>query len=60
MDFPRPGSRQEVLGVRAEHPTAAPLADGTDLRAQRNPTGTLSLRTGGSRVSARPRYVART
>lgn len=59
MDFPRPGSRQEVLVIQAEHATPAPLADGTDLRAELHPTQALTLRVERSRVSARHRYAPR-
>lgn len=34
MDFLRPASREEALAAQAEHPTAAPIAGGTDVMVE--------------------------
>ncbi|MER7225221.1 FAD binding domain-containing protein, partial [Streptomyces rubradiris] len=34
MDFLRPASREEALAAKAEHPTAAPIAGGTDVMVE--------------------------
>ncbi|MET9364870.1 FAD binding domain-containing protein [Streptomyces sp. NPDC006632] len=36
MDFLRPASWEEALAVKAEHPTAAPIAGGTDIMVEIN------------------------
>jgi CO/xanthine dehydrogenase FAD-binding subunit len=36
MDFLRPASWEEALAAKAEHPTAVPIAGGTDVMAEIN------------------------
>ncbi|MGW1143343.1 FAD binding domain-containing protein, partial [Streptomyces zhihengii] len=36
MDFLRPASWEEALAAKAEHPTAAPIAGGTDVMVEIN------------------------
>lgn len=36
MDFLRPASWEEALAAKAEHPTAVPIAGGTDVMVEIN------------------------